>query len=976
MRAPDATLALMPDRPVLATHLQEEIERSADPAGVTLALERVVGANPQAAGRIDSDPELRAALIAVAAASPWLARVCATDPAAVDVLANLALPVADRARDLAADLAGFPNSQTAGRVLTAVDPPDLATAGLMRAKRLGSLRIAARDLLGLDGVEEVGTALSGLADGLLQLAWNLAAGGMAPGGPAGGDLPDAEDAELAAATDWGLAVIGLGKLGGSELNYSSDVDILLVAPTDRPAAPAFDSRRFLDLARSAWRVDLDLRPEGRAGQLARTLPSYLAYWDRWAETWEFQALLKARAVAGNRSLGMSFEQEAAARVWGRPFGADELRQVRGLKARAEQAVTRQGLADRELKRGTGGIRDIEFAVQLLQLVHGRADGGLRSPSTLPALAALAAGGYVAPEDAATLDAAYRFLRTVENRLQLYEDQQVHTLPSQPEARVRLARVLGYRDQASATALTQFESELRHHRSQVRLIHERLFFRPLLESFTSAAPTGGKSRLISPEAVVERLQAFGFADAERTSQAVRELTRGFSRSSQLMSQMLPILLDWLSSAPDPDTGLLGLRTLATGPHRRDQLTALCRESPEAARQLCQLIGTGTSFTRAFERQPDMLAGLATGETVADRSRAELDERAAGWVAWRSGEGGVERGLQLFTRAENLRIAARDALGLVDVDATGAALTDLAESVVDAALRLVGPPLPFAVVGMGRFGGRELAYKSDLDLQFVYDAPAGWSAADAAAQAESAASTLVRLLGGSTPATGLYRVDTALRPEGRQGPLARSLDAYAAYYDRWAQVWERQALLRGRVIAGDTDLGERFATLASEFVWARPISVADLREIRRTKARIERERVPASDDPKFHLKLGPGSLSDIEWTAQLLQLRHGVRSTGTVAALDQLARRGALAADDHRVLVEAYRFCERTRNRLALVWDGATDSLPTTGTHLTALARSLGTTGSGLRDEYRRRTRRARRVVERLFYDTGDSAMGSI
>jgi glutamate-ammonia-ligase adenylyltransferase len=946
---------------VLASSFQDEVERSADPAAVTLALERVASANPEATGWIDGDPQLRAALIAVMAASPWLARVCAADPEALGVLANLDRrdPVAGPAGvDGRAGLAGVD-----GRAGAATRPPELAMAALARAKRLGILHVAARDLLGLDGVEEVGAALAELAAGLLERAWHLAAGG-----PAGREPPDHEDG--------GVAVIGLGKLGGSELNYSSDVDILLVAPADSAAAPVSDSRPFLALARSAWRVDLDLRPEGRAGQLTRTLPSYLAYWDRWAETWEFQALLKARAVAGNRSLGAMFEREAATRVWGRPFGADELRQVRQMKARAEQAVTRRGLADRELKRGTGGIRDIEFAVQLLQLVHGRADPSLRSPSTLPALEALAAGGYVAVEDAATLAAAYRFLRTVEHRLQLYEDQQVHTLPGQPEAKVRLARVLGYRDQASATALSQFESELRHHRSRVRWIHERLFFRPLLESFTSAAPTGGRPQLLSPEAVVERLQAFGFADADRTSQAVRELTRGFSRSSQLMSQMLPILLDWLSGAPDPDGGLLGLRTLATGTHRRDQLTTLCRESPEAARQLCHLIGTGPSFVRAFEHQPDMLAGLATGDTVAHQSRAELDERAVGWLAWRSGESGIERGLQLFNRAESLRIAARDALDLADVQATGAALTDLAESVVDAALRIVDPPLPFVVVGMGRLGGHELAYKSDLDLLFVYDTPAGWSSADAAAQGESAASALVRLLGGTTPATGLYRVDTALRPEGRQGPQARSLDAYAAYYDRWAQVWERQALLRGRVIAGDAGLGARFATLASDFVWGRPITPADLREIRRTKARIERERVPASDDPKFHLKLGPGSLSDIEWTAQLLQLRHGVRATGTVAALDLLARRGALAADDHQVLVEAYRFCERTRNRLALVWDGATDSLPTTGAHLTALARSLGTTGSGLRDEYRRRTRRARRVVERLFYGNGDSASGSI
>jgi glutamate-ammonia-ligase adenylyltransferase len=272
-------------------------------------------------------------------------------------------------------------------------------------------------------------------------------------------------------------------------------------------------------------------------------------------------------------------------------------------------------------------------------------------------------------------------------------------------------------------------------------------------------------------------------------------------------------------------------------------------------------------------------------------------------------------------------------------------------------------------MGRLGGRELAYNSDLDLLFVFDTPPDRRAEDAAGDAEATATALVRLLAGTTPATGMYRVDTALRPEGRQGPQARSIDAYAAYYERWAQVWERQALLRGRFIAGDARLGSRFATLASDFVWGRPVGAAEWRQIRRTKARIERERVPPHEDPKFHLKLGPGSLSDIEWTTQLLQLQHGVRQTGTIAALDTLVRGGVVTTADHQVLVEAYRFCEHTRNRLALVRDGSSDSLPTTGRHLTALARSLGTTASGLRDEYRRRTRRARRVVERLFYGGG-------
>ena len=929
-RAPRVAPARCHTGRVIAGQVREELEHSADPAGAALALERVLRSHPDAGARLDQDTALRAAVLAVTAASPWLGRVCVTDPAALDVLADLDQPL-DLVRYAAEPTGGPPGDSRPG-------------AGIARAKRLELLRIAARDLLQRDGIEQVGAQLSSLASGLLHLAWELSR--------------ESDHSE-------GLAVIGMGKLGGGELNYSSDVDLLLVSPPGR----ADDPRAFLDLARAAWRVDLDLRPEGRSGPLSRSLASYQAYWDRWANTWEFQALLKARAVAGDPTLGAQFEQEAADRIWGRPFGAEELRQVRQLKARAEQEVSRQGLSDRELKRGKGGIRDIEFAIQLLQLVHGRADPDLRSPSTLPALRALAAGGYVAPEDATALEAAYTFLRTVEHRLQLYEDQQVHTVPASAEARIRLARVLGYRDRASATALGQFDADLRRHQAKVRWIHERLFFRPLLESFTSTTPSA-RTQLLPQEAVVDRLRAFGFADADRTFQAVRELTRGFSRSSQLMAQMLPMLLDWLSDSPDPDLGLLGLRTLTTGTHRRDQLTALCRESPEAARQLCQLLSTGPRFARAFERHPDLLAGLATGNTLVHRTRPVLDERATRSLAWRTGEGAVERGLRQFTQAESLRIAARDVLDLDDVDATGLALSDLAESVVNTALRLVGPPLPFAVVGMGRLGGRELAYTSDLDLLFVYEAAAGMGAAEAAEQAGTAATALVRILGGHTPATGLYRVDTALRPEGRHGRQARSLEAYSAYYQRWAQVWERQALLRGRIIAGDADLGGRFAALAGEFVWGQPLGPAEVLEIRRTKARIERERVPPGDDPKFHLKLGPGSLSDIEWTTQLLQLQHGVAETGTVAALNALAAAGALSEPDRVVLVDAYSFCERTRNRLGLVRDGASDSLPTTGPQLTVLARSLGTTGSGLRDEYRRHTRRARRVVERLFF--GDVA----
>jgi len=894
----------------------EEIEHSADPIGSALMLERLVAANESAAARLDADPGLRSAVVAVTAASPWLARVCITDEAALDVLSDLDLPV---------DFAGA-GAASAG--------------GLARAKRLEMLRIAARDLLRIDDLEGVGAGLSALAAVVLQQAW-----------------------ESTREASEGLAVIGMGKLGGWELNYSSDVDVLLVG--------SGDGRPLLDLARTAWRVDLDLRPEGRSGPLVRSLDSYRAYWDRWAQTWEFQALLKARAVAGNRALGAEFDALAAAQVWDRPFGADELGRIRRMKARSEELLSRRRLTDRELKRGKGGIRDIEFAVQLLQLVHGRSDHGLRAPSTLAALRALASGGYIAADDAESLETAYRFLRTVEHRLQLQEDEQVHTLPSGQAARDRLARILGYRDRTTGTALSQFDADLRLQQVTARAIHERLFFRPLLEAFT-AAPMAGPYASLSADAVADRLRAFGFADAERTHQAVVELTRGFTRASQLMQRMLPVLLDWLSVSPSPDLGLLGLRTLSAEGHSRDQLTAVCRESPEAARQLCLMLGTGPRFARDLNHHPDLLKAMAGNEFLSARSRPELDARAERSLAWREGEGAVETGLRLFSRVEGLRIAARDVLGVADVDETGSALSDLAETVVASALKHVNPPLPFAVIGMGRLGGRELAYASDLDLMFVYDNPHGLSESDAAAVAESSAVELVRVLGGETPAAGVYRVDTALRPEGRQGSQARSLEAYQVYYARWARVWERQALLRGRFIAGDPELGERFSSVAREFVWDRPFGRHEVREIRRTKARIERERVPPSEDPRFHLKLGAGSLSDIEWTAQLLQLEHGIRATGTLAALDALERAGALDPADLVILTAAYRFCERTRNRLSLVRDIPGDSLPAAGPTLTALSRSLGTTASELRDEYRRVTRRARRVVDRVFYGSAPGA----
>ncbi|HEX2047593.1 MAG TPA: bifunctional [glutamine synthetase] adenylyltransferase/[glutamine synthetase]-adenylyl-L-tyrosine phosphorylase [Acidimicrobiales bacterium] len=898
--------------------LQAAIERSAAPAAVRVAVERLTEADPKRRDRLEEEPPLRDAVVTVTAASRSLTELLLSDPAALDVLADL-----DRRPVLDDDLHSAPG---AARALHSA--PGAARA-LGRWKRLELLRIAARDLLGLDDLPVVGAALARLAAEVLDAA--------------------------ARGTD--LAVIGMGKLGGSELNYSSDVDIMFVGDDVKAA------RGVLDVARTCFRVDVDLRPEGRDGPLVRTLESYEAYWERWAQTWEFQALLKARPVAGNPELGQRFHRSAQTHLWERPFSAEDLRAVRAMKARAEAELAKKGLTDREVKRGRGGIRDIEFSVQLLQLVHGGQDRALRSPTTLDALAELGAGGYLDPADVRSLDYAYRLLRAVEHRLQLVAEQQIHTLPTSPDAMDRLARVMGYRDTAEARAGELLAGYLTRQQATVRAIHEHLFFRPLLDHLAK----GAESALPS-QAVVTRLAAFGFTDAERTRQALAELTRGLTRSSRLMQQMLPLLLSWLSESPDPDLGLLGLRILTTGTQQTTELAVAFRESPEAARRLCLLLGTSRIFSETLEHQPDMIPSLGHPDGLAPRPPGALLAGSAQALAWREHVEDRQLGLLRYKRREELRVAAADVLDLAQasgedqVVVTAGQLTALAEACLAAALDSLAPPIPLAVIAMGRFGGAELSYASDLDLLFVYE---GTTAEDFAT-AERVGAKLVRFLGGATPATRIYPVDLDLRPEGKDGPLTRSLDGYRAYYQRWAHTWERQALVRARPVAGDADVGRRFMELIEPHVWRHALPEDEVREIRRMKARVERERLPAGDDPQFHLKLGRGSLSDVEFTAQLLQLQHGVRSPGTMAALAALEEAGALSPDDRAVLAEAYRFCERTRNRLFLVRGSPGDALPSRPEQLTRLARSLGTGPHELREQYRRTTRRCRAVVERLFY----------
>ncbi len=823
------------------------------------------------------------------------------------------------------------------------------------------LRIADFDLGHADfraPIQQVTAALSDLAGGALNAALEIARRELvAEGRFAQGDIADTK-----------FAVIAMGKCGARELNYVSDVDVIYVVGGDGDNALEIGTKLATKLARvisepslepSLWEVDPNLRPEGKSGALVRRLESHLTYYQKWAEDWEFQALLKARFVAGDADLGLEYEAKIKPLVWSRTDRAAIVENARNMRKRVLDLIP-AAEKDREIKLGRGGLRDVEFTAQLLQLVHGVTDESVRVPDTLSALRALSDAGLIGRHDAEIFSSHYQTLRSIEHRVQLSKLRRDHLIPTDESELRRISRGL----QLQTDGLLELWQRVR---SEVATLHDSVFYRPLLTAMASLTP--GEVRLTDEE-VLDRLRALGFKDPKGATTHISALTSGVSRRAVIQRTLLPVLLKWMAEGIDPDRALISFRRLSETLGETHWFLRMLRDSSGAAERLMRVLSSSAFIARLLEHIPDSSVWFSDEDSLAPRDKDVILEEMLAILERSVDVDQCAEAIRQVRRREVLRIASSAVLGATTMTQIAEGLTAVTDAYVIAMVELVKRSqqveLDFGVIAMGRWGGMELGFGSDADGMLVYLS----DSLTAQAQAEKLTQTLLSI---SKDSLLEFELDLDLRPEGKNGPRVRSVAGYAGYYERWAEAWEFQALLRARVVVGSDELKEEFTAVIDKYRYPKELSRENLVEIRRIKARVEAERLPQGANPARHLKLGRGSISDVEWLVQLLQLRFGcehpeLRTTSTSSALSALSSLGILPADDAEKLAAGWLLASRCRSAEVLASDKRTDQLPNDLRQLEAMARILEyQPGQSqlLEESYLAVTRKARVTFEKHF-----------
>lgn len=858
--------------------------------------------------------------VTVLAASQYFSDLIISHPELLEILTNPRIRDRDRDRDaILADLT---------RRIDLFKAPDARKDALRREKPGEILRIGARDLLGFADFETTVREISDFADASIMSALSICCYEMGLSNPP-------------------FAIFALGKLGGLELNYSSDIDLIFVHGDD---AHNFDPNKLGEAVRSAlatvtdtgfiFRVDLRLRPEGRFGPVSRSLASCRSYYESWAESWERQALLKVRFVAGDAALGELFMRMAEEFVFPAKVPEEFVDEIRRNKQRIEQKIAQAGESATNVKEGRGGIRDIEFAVQLLQLTVGGAHPEVRSANTIDALKRLLDFGLINQDEHRSLRESYIFLRIVEHRLQMLDQRAIRCLPSDDKELGSLARRLGYADGISFTADYAMHTERTHR------LFEDLFY-------------GSKAELLAPECADPNVISdllLGPDDLETKNNLIVEIERrGFSHPKAVaemlhrdiagseyggispsarkgFAEIADALLNGAASTNDPDQALRGLDALAEAVPSRAALYRSLTSTPTFLTRLCWVAAEGPALWQILLSHQEFLDLIANpeGDFPASSSIPETPMAIA-----------------RFALRNRVWTGFRDLWGLINVDAVMKEVSATVDTVVNAAIRMVIKETDytgqFAVIGMGKYGGAELGYGSDLDVLYLSDS-------DHVAEAAKLSDRLQKLLHDDISQYGFqFELDARLRPDGRKGVLALDIESYASYYRKSAATWEKQALLKARTAAGDKELGRAFTGLVHEIVYGAPSSEAVESDVKTMKQRIERERLKSPTD----LKLAHGGLTDIEWTVQLLQLRHGfkrkkLRRTGTLPALLALRDDALITQEDWTILSETYRDLTQRRNHLYLSHGVGVNSPP-------ELPQDVTQNMASVRD-----------VVNRLFY----------
>lgn len=925
----------------------------ADPDAALRSLHGLAQVRPGLLDELVADTGFAARLVAVLGASDGAARDLTRHPHLVDTLVE---PARQRTRE-----------ELAEELLQARDPDALRVA-----YRGAQLRIAARDLTSSDPVDaglvgDVGRELADLADACVEAGLALARREVG------------EDADLVR-----VGVVALGKTGGQELNYVSDVDVLFVAEPalGEDGEPLVDAHRVTSIgtnitsrlvkiisshtaAGTIWPLDAALRPEGKAGPLVRSLASHQAYYERWARNWEFQAMLKSRPMAGDLALAAEFEEMVKPHVWQAGERDDFVAEARSMRRRVVAEIPAKQ-RDREIKLGEGGLRDVEFTVQLLQLVHGRGDERIRSRGTLAALSELVDCGYVGRSDGDALAAAYAFLRAFEHRTQLVALRRTHLAPDSEASWRRIGRSLGLANPAET-----LRKRWREVRRTVQALHRQVFYSPLLEA---VARLPQDALRLTPESAATRLRALGYDDPQGALRHITALTQGLSRRAEIQRQLLPAMLAWFAEGPNPDHGLLSFRQVSEGLGDSSWYLRALRDEGLMAQRLATILSSSRYLVDLLKRDAQTVQLLGDDDRLVPRSLADLGTELRAVANRHDDPAKAVQAVRSVRRRELFRIGVADVLELVDTEQVGEALTDLTRATIDAtmavALRGRESAPRLSVVALGRWGGRELSYASDADATVVFAGEGEKAAKEAAA----VVTEVRRLLTAAGPEPAL-QIDLDLRPDGKSGPMVRSLEGYRGYYQRWSRPWEAQALVRADLGAGDDDLGRELLAIMDERRWPRGgVTPTALAEMRRLKDRMETERLPRGVDPKRHLKLGPGGLSDVEWTVQLLQLRHAhevpqLRTPRTLPALRAAVEAELVSEADARALAAAWRTASTIRNRIMLVKGKQSESLPKDARDMAAVAVLMGYgdgESSHLLARYQRVTRRARQVVNRIFW----------